>query len=330
MFLSIAGEGAGTPLMARQGEKQNSPVAEGNLMHRIVVTGASGLVGFRLMQVLGETGPVWGFYHQRKPDSGHGSWVPVDLRDRLETHRVLDDLRPSTIIHCAAYSDPVYCEHHPQEANALNLGGSLYVAEWASRNACFLIHLSTDLVFDGKRGAYREEDDPHPVSVYGWTKLAAELAVCSSRAPYAVIRTSLIYGRSMGGNRGADEKLISSWKEGKETLLYVDEYRSPTAVGELALVITDIARRRMTGIWHVAGAECLSRYELGIKVARTLGYSEKLLIPKSIDEVESIPPRTPNGTLNIDKIQDRLGFSFAAVATNLQREHGGAGLAGSV
>ena len=209
-------------------------------------------------------------------------WMQVDLRDRGETCRVLDDLRPSTIIHCAAYSDPIYCEHHPQEALSLNLGAALYVSEWASRNACFLVHLSTDLVFDGSQGDYREEDAPHPISVYGWTKLAAELAVRDSKVPHAVVRTSLVYGKSVRGDRGADERLVSSWKEGRATPLFVDEYRNPSAVGELAQVIMAIAKRKVTGIWHVAGAERVSRFELGLKVARILGYSEQLLLPRTI------------------------------------------------
>jgi dTDP-4-dehydrorhamnose reductase len=291
-------------------------------MPGIVVTGSSGLVGFRVMQLLGRTEPARGLYHQRKPRADFGQWVRVDLRDRPETFRALDDLRPSTIIHCAAYSDPVYCEQHPLEAHSLNLGASLYLTEWASRNACYLLHLSTDLVFDGKRGNYREEDDPHPLSVYGWTKLAAELAVRGSLAPWAVVRTSLVYGTSPGGNRGADEKLVSSWKEGRETPLFVDEYRNPTAVGELALVMVEMVRQKVTGIWHVAGAECVSRLELGLKVARVLGYSEELLLPRRIEELHSIPPRIPNSTLNIAKIRHRLAFPFASIETNLRREHG--------
>jgi dTDP-4-dehydrorhamnose reductase len=291
-------------------------------MEGIVVTGSSGLVGFRLMQHLCGTGSVWGFYHQRKPDAAFGNWIRVDLRDRSETHGVLDRLLPSTIIHCAAYSDPVYCEQHPEETNSLNFGGSLFVSEWASQNGCFLIHLSTDLVFDGRRGDYREEDDPHPISVYGWAKLAAELAVRRSKAAHVVIRTSLVYGRSEGRDRGADEKLASNWKQGLKTPLFVDEYRNPTAVGELALVIVEVVRRRMTGVLHVAGGECMSRFELGTRVASVLGYPESLLLPRTIEEVPCSPPRAPNTTLNIDKIRSLIDFPFAAVETNLRREWG--------
>jgi len=290
-------------------------------MDGIVVTGSSGLVGFRLMRLLCQEGSARGFYHHRKPGAGFGEWVQVDLRDRLETYRVLDRLRPSTIIHCAAYSDPVYCERHPEEANSLNVGGTLYLTEWSSQNACFLVHISTDLVFDGRQGDYREEDDPHPISIYGWTKLAAELAVRNCKSPFAIVRTSLVYGRSPGGDRGTDEKLVSSWKEGRETQLFVDEYRNPTAVGELALVIMEIVRLRVVGIWHVAGAECVSRYEMGVKVASVVGCSEDLLIPRKIDEVHCVPPRARNTTLNMDKIRSLLGFPFAAIEANLRSEY---------
>jgi dTDP-4-dehydrorhamnose reductase len=293
-------------------------------MDGIVVTGSSGLVGFRLIQLLCQDGSARGFYHRRNPGAEFGEWFQVDLRDRLETHRVLDRLRPSTIIHCAAYSDPVYCEDHPEEASSLNTGGALYLTEWSSRNDCFLVHISTDLVFDGRQGDYREEDDPHPISVYGWTKLAAELAVRNCKSPFAIVRTSLVYGRNPKGDRGTDEKLISSWKEGRKTQLFVDEYRNPTAVGELALVIMEIVRLRVTGIWHVAGAERVSRYEMGVKVASVVGCSEDLLVPRKIEEVECIPPRARNTTLNMGKIRSLLGFPFAPIEANLRSEYAGA------
>jgi dTDP-4-dehydrorhamnose reductase len=292
------------------------------MMDGIVVTGASGLVGFRLMQRLCETGSACGIYHSRKPEVAYGNWLSLDLRDRLKTHQVLDRLRPSTIIHCAAYGDPVYCEHHPGEAGALNFGGSLWVSEWASRNDAFLLHLSTDLVFDGQQGNYREEDVPHPISVYGWTKLAAELAVRSGKSPWAIVRTSLVYGRSWGNARGADEKMVLNWQEERKTPLFIDEYRNPTAVGELVLVIQEMIRRGVTGVWHVAGAECVSRFELGVRVADVLGYSQDLLIPRQISEVPCSPPRAPNTTLNLDGIKNLLGFPFAGIVTNLYQEWG--------
>lgn len=291
-------------------------------MDSVVVTGASGLVGFRLMRHLhfGGTGPVWGLYHRHKPAADFGKWLQVDLSDRSEIHGILDRLLPATIIHCAAHSDPVYCEQHPVETNALNFGGSLFISEWASRNGCFLVHLSTDLVFDGRRGNYREEDDPHPISIYGWAKLAAELAVQGCRSPHAIVRTSLVYGRSAGRSRGTDEKLVLSWEDGRKTPLFVDEYRNPTAVGELASVIVEVVRRKLTGVLHVAGGECLSRFELGSLVASVLGHPENLLLPRTIQEVPCCPPRAPNTTLNMNKIRKLLDFPFASVEANLRRE----------
>lgn len=155
----------------------------GQVMTGIVVTGASGLVGFRLMEQLCRTGPAWGIYHRRRPEVAFGNWVALDLCDRLATQQLLDRLRPTVILHSAALSDPVHCEQHPAEAAALNLGGTMWISQWASRNGAFLVHLSTDLVFDGQQGNYREADDPRPISVYGWTKLASELAVRGSGRP---------------------------------------------------------------------------------------------------------------------------------------------------
>lgn len=291
-------------------------------MNGILVTGASGLVGFRLMQHLCATGSAWGVYRHRNPAVTFGNWVSVDLCDRPATHELLDRLRPSIIVHAAALSDPVYCEQHPEAAAALNFGGSLWLSQWASRNGAFLLHLSTDLVFDGRQGRYREEDEPHPISVYGWTKLAAELAVRSSEAPWAIIRTSLVYGRSPGAARGIDEKLVLNWQEGRQTPLFTDEYRNPTAVEELVLVILELMRRSMTGVWHVAGNERVSRWEFGTRVAAALGYSQELLVPRTIAEMPCSPPRAPDTSLNLAKLKSQIDVPFADIEANLYQEWG--------
>lgn len=290
-------------------------------MGGIMVTGASGLVGFRLVEVLGKEEPVIALYCTKKPDTPFGCWYQLDLQSRSATRKLLDELRPSVIVHCAAYSDPVFCENHPLEATAVNFGATLYLAEWASENKAHLFLLSTDLVFDGSYGDYREEDDPHPISIYGWTKLAAEMAVKSSLASWTIIRTSLVYGRSAWRDRGADEKLIIAWKRRKQTSLFVDEYRNPTAVGELALAVSELVHRRLTGIWHVGGMEVVSRYQFGKKVASLLNHPRELLVPKRIDEVKTIPPRAPNTVLCIDKVKTHLDLSFKSIDSNLRLEH---------
>lgn len=286
-----------------------------------LVTGASGLVGHRLMQALAETPALCGLYHSRKPAAAPGRWVRSDLRDRSEGLRLLDELRPEVIIHCAALSDPVFCEEHPREANELNFGATLWISGWAEANGCHLIHLSTDLVFDGLRGDYREEDPPRPVSVYGWTKLAAELAVRTRRCSWAIVRPSLIYGRSAFGDHSAEEKLLACWREDRPTKLFLDEYRNPTAVGELAAILEALVRSRDTGIWHVAGAQCMSRFDFGSTAARIFGVSESLLVPVRIAEVRSLPPRAPNTTLNIEKIRSRFPLEFDSIEANLRREY---------
>lgn len=291
-------------------------------MMKVVVTGATGLVGYRLMQLLSGKEEVIGFYHREKPLNQAGSWYPVNLQSREEVRNTLDTLHPSVIIHCAASCQPVHCEQHPQETLSINYGGTIYLAEWAAAHHCFLVHVSTDLVFDGRQGDYREEDHVHPISIYGWSKLAAEEAVRTRGGNWCIVRTALIYGRSPGGNRSADEILVHSWKQGRPTPLFVDEYRTPTATGELAEKLIEVAQQKITGLLHIAGRECLSRFEFGGKIAKLLGFPLQLLLPRKIEEVVSVPPRAPNVSMNISKARTLLATPFRSVEENLRQEYG--------
>ncbi len=290
-------------------------------MNRIVVTGAAGLVGHRLMQQLQEKGEVFGFYHCARPEITPGSWQSVDLQKREEVHQALDGIRPAILIHCAASCQPVHCEKYPMETLAVNYGGTLHLAEWAAEHSCFFLHVSTDLVFDGTRGHYSEQDAVRPISVYGWSKLAAEEAVRSHGGEWCIARTALVFGRSRGGNRGADELLVQCWKQGKTTPLFQDEYRTPTSVGELAEKLIEVADERITGLVHIAGSECLSRYEFGCKIAGHFGFPPSLLSARKIEDVVSVPPRAPNVSMNITKARALFRSPFRSIEENLRREH---------
>ena len=290
-------------------------------MTKILVTGAAGLIGHRVMEKLSPDQEVAGLYYRIKPQSNLKRYYQVDLCQRQDVHSVLDSLRPSVLIHCAASCQPGFCEQHPLETMSINLGGTMYLASWAAAHECFVVHVSTDLVFDGSQGDYGEEDPVSPISLYGWSKVAAEEAVKSSGAAYCIVRTALVYGHSPGGNRGADEVLIDNWKRGNATPLFVDEYRTPTAVGELAEKLIEIARQRITGLIHVAGGTRLSRYDFGRKIADLFEFPSQLLIPRRREEVHSIPPRAPDVSMNITKARSLFNTPFRGIEENLRLEH---------
>lgn len=291
-------------------------------MSMTIVTGASGLVGYRIMEQLAGQGECLGLYHRQKPDVDWGSWREADLCSRQEIWQVLEERRPEVIIHSAASCDPVWCERNPAETFSLNLGGTRYLAEWASRHNAFLVHISTDLVFDGTRGGYREEDHVRPISVYGWSKLAAEETVRASGAAHAIVRTALVYGKTLGGRRGCEEKLLQKWRLGEATPLFTDEIRTPTSALELAEKIVEIARRRLCGLFHVAGKECLSRYQFGCRIAGVFGMPLDLVRPVRIDDLVSVPPRARNVSMDCTRAEGLLQSPSRSIEENLRREHG--------
>jgi dTDP-4-dehydrorhamnose reductase len=290
-------------------------------MPMIVVTGAGGLVGYRILEQLARRGECLGLYHREKPNVDGVCWQQSDLRCRQETWRILDEVKPRVIIHSAASCDPVWCEQNPSETLALNLGGTRYLAEWACNHDSFLVLISTDLVFDGTRRDYREEDPVRPISVYGWSKLAAEETVQASGVAHAVVRTALVYGKSLSGKRGCDEKLVTKWKRGETTPLFTDEMRTPTSARDLAEKVIEIADRRLSGLFHVAGKERLSRYQFGCRIAEMFGFSPNLIQPVRIDDVVSVPPRVRDASMDIAKAQNHLQSPFRSIEENLQREH---------
>lgn len=287
----------------------------------IVVTGTAGLTGYHVLRRLNGIASVIALYHVRRPPPV-GDALACDLRQRQAVNDLMDRLRPEAVVHCAAHSDTSYCEEHPQEAYDMNAGAAENLASWACRHDVFLTHVSTDLVFDGQKGNYSEEDATHPLGVYAHTKLEAERLVQRSGAPSCIARTSLIYGRSPAGNHSVNEKLVMEWRQGRPTVLFTDEFRCPTPVGDLAEALIEITLKKVTGLLHIAGVQPISRYDLGKKIAGILGSPPELLVARSLDEVSLPRPRARDATLNISRAQSLLSCRFTPLDEALRRECG--------
>ena len=173
-----------------------------------------------------------------------------------------------------------------------------------------LIFISSDLVFDGTKGDYREDDPTAPLSVYGRTKVAAEQAVLSrigQGADCLMVRTSLIIGADrfgLTGNLAWMEGLIRS---GESIPLFVDEFRNPVAAAELARGLRLLARRAEPGLYHLAGPDKMSRFELGRVLCRAMGWPEKLLQSTRLADLVLDPPRPADVSLNQDRAAAVLG-----------------------
>jgi dTDP-4-dehydrorhamnose reductase len=200
----------------------------------LLVTGGSGYLGRELLrQSPGAVG------------ASRGSGLPLDVRDAGAVQGAFAELRPAAVIHTA----------YDMEDRATTYDGAVNVARAAADVGARLIHLSTDVVFDGEKGApYVEEDEPNPVTAYGRHKADAEPAVRAAHPQALIVRTSLMYG---GAEPGRHERSAAD----PDSAFFTDELRSPVHVGDLAAALLELAGVERAGILHMAGADALSRYD---------------------------------------------------------------------
>jgi dTDP-4-dehydrorhamnose reductase len=243
---------------------------------RLLVTGASGLLGGRLAALLSGAYEVLGTIREGAAPPGV-SPVTVDLRVGAALEEALDRAQPEAILHSAAIADPDRCERDPEEAFAVNVLASRAVARYCARRRLPLVALSTDLVFEGDAAPYAEDAAPRPILVYGRTKAQAEEEVLGAHPGAAVARVSLVVGLGHGPRRTATEQIARALGGGKRPRLYTDQMRTPIDDRSVAGAVGALLERRLSGRFHLGGARRMSRFEVGLAVARVLGLPESLL-----------------------------------------------------
>jgi dTDP-4-dehydrorhamnose reductase len=287
---------------------------------RILVTGASGLLGHAVALAAQKEHQVTAQYHRNIPPALTGL-VQVDLTDASRTQETFHAISPEITIHCAAISDPVTCEQKRIIARSLNVTATQTLARLCGQSHSRLLLISTDLVFNGMRGMYVEADPVDPVSYYGDTKVKAEELVRDNCRNYVIARCSLMYGKSPSGRRGVDERLLESLRSGKEVVLFTDEYRTPVCAQDLAPALLRVAESGFVGTVHCAGTERISRYDLGLKICRAAGVDSSRIVPAKIEDVQSGPPRAPDVSLDSTKLAERLGIRLMGMDEGLRLVH---------
>ena len=240
-------------------------------MSRILVTGASGQLGAYLLQELRRRGAdavAWS-------GSRSGSLLnfplrPVDIGDRDALVQAYREAHPAIVIHAAAISRIDDCYREPTMARRVNVEGTAVLAELCQQAGSRLVYVSTDLVFDGERGGYRESDRPSPLSVYGRTKHEGEQPVLTTDRS-AVVRSSLLFGPALSGRASFFDLQLRSLRCGTPLALFEDEWRTPSSLLATARTLLAIAASDFCGLIHVGGPERLSRWDMGQRLATFLG-----------------------------------------------------------
>jgi dTDP-4-dehydrorhamnose reductase len=271
--------------------------------HLVWITGAKGLIGNYLVQSAPRLAPQWRVRALTRAD--------FDLVDFNAAEREFKKDRPQLIIHCAAITAVAEAQKNPALAWQVNCEATGFLAGLASDSS--LVFFSTDLVFDGQKGNYLETDPVNPLTCYGETKAAAEKIVLQ-QARHLVVRTSINGGVSVSGNRTFNEQLRSALQaSGQGMTLFTDEFRCPLPAVETARAVWELALKNCSGLYHMAGAEKLSRWQIG-----------QLLVPRWPDVKPNIrpgsardfagPPRALDTSLDIGKCQKVLSAPLPGLA----------------
>jgi dTDP-4-dehydrorhamnose reductase len=277
---------------------------------RILVTGASGLLGLNLALSAARAGHlVFGTVKDHVLRTDAFRTIQTDLLVPGAVEGLLDQTQPDWVIHCAAMANVDACEADPEQARKMNseLPAKLAadVARGGARHAR-LVHISTDAVFDGQRGGYTEEDAPNPLSVYARTKLEAEQQVREAN-PEAIIARVNLFGWSLVGSRSLGEFFFYNLSAGKRVLGFTDVFFCPILANHIAPILLRMLEKQLSGLYHVVSSECASKYEFGVRVARRFDLDESLITPTSVAEAGLTAARSPNLTLRTDKLAAALG-----------------------
>ncbi|TBR60049.1 NAD(P)-dependent oxidoreductase [Westiellopsis prolifica IICB1] len=231
-------------------------------MQKLLITGASGFLGWHVCQLANLNWEVYGTFLTNSVEIPHTKMLKVDLTNFQELQQIFREIQPAAVIHTAAQSQPNYCQNHPEETYATNVIVSHNIASLCGDNYIPCVFTSTDLVFDGLNSPYRETDPVCPVNKYGEQKVMAELGMLERYPLTAVCRMPLMFGAATPTATSFIQPFIQTLKEGKELKLFTDEIRTPVSANTAAKGLL-LALEKVQGIIHLGGKERISRYDFG-------------------------------------------------------------------
>jgi dTDP-4-dehydrorhamnose reductase len=288
-------------------------------MEKLLVLGGSGFVGGNIVQssLVGWEAAV--FEKQRHPDLGSVLFREVDITDRGELLAAMDELRPDAVVNAAAISNIDFAEQNRDLAWRVNVTGAENAAEGCARLDARYVFFSSDAVFDGAAGPYREQDAVSPVNFYGKTKAEAEKAVLSIYPRTAVVRISLVVGYPVTGGNSFYPSLEERLRRGEEIRYPERELRTPVDVLTLAEAVLELGKNDVRGIIHIGSTGSVSRYELARMVAKEMGYSPDSIGPEKADAGPGRAPRHRNGVISVERARALLRTKMLSVEETVRR-----------
>ncbi|BAY18682.1 dTDP-4-dehydrorhamnose reductase [Nostoc sp. HK-01] len=231
-------------------------------MKKLLITGASGFLGWHLCQLAKPEWEVYSTYNSHFIEIPGIKILKVNLTDFQELKQLFNDINPAAVIHTAAHSQPNFCQIYPQESHLINVMASCNIAGLCADYSIPCVFTSTDQVFNGLTAPYHEAAPVCPINIYGEQKVMAEMGMLERYPMTAVCRMPLLFGSATPTAQSFIQPFIQTLKEEKELSLFIDEYRTPASAITAAKGLL-LALQKVNGIIHLGGKERISRYDFG-------------------------------------------------------------------
>ena len=282
-------------------------------MIKVVITGSNGLLGQSLLGLLLKEKEVYGVsgISRGKNRSGREdfNYISIDITEKGILKKTIREIQPNFIINTAAMTQVDDCENNKKVCDVINVDVVQWLMEVSNEINAHLIHLSTDFIFDGIKGNYKETDTPNPLSYYGLSKLKSEEILSKSNIDYTVLRTILVYGKVYDMSRNNIVLWVREMlSTNKEITIVEDQFRTPTYVEDLALACKISMDKKATGIFHIASSELLSVYQIAQQIAEVFDLDKSLIKPISTSTLNQKAARPAKTGFDLRKTNRELDF----------------------
>jgi dTDP-4-dehydrorhamnose reductase len=278
---------------------------------RILVTGSNGLLGQKLVELISTRNEHLIATAKSKLviDLPRGEFHPLDITNRSEVAKVIQEAKPDVVINTAAMTQVDQCETEQDKCWLNNVTAVENLVHACEQTKTHLVQVSTDFIFDGTNGPLDETAKPNPISFYGKSKLAAEVAIQKSNTDWAILRTVLVYGVTNDMSRSNIVLWVKkSLEEGKTINVVNDQWRTPTLAEDLAMGCYLAATKKVKGIYNISGDNMMTPYDIAIKTADFFGLDKSLIKQTDSTQFKQPAARPPKTGFIIDKAKRELGY----------------------
>ncbi len=277
------------------------------------ITGGSGLLGERLAAVSNDNDELT-LVHNSNPSE---NTIKCDITNEKEVKSAVEKENPDVIIHCAAMTNVDLCEDERKMAYSVNGDGTGFLAKAAHDIDAKIIYVSTDFVFDGERGYYKEDEKVNPLGIYAKSKYDGEVQLAKYSDDWAIARVSVLYGWHSRLN--FTTWVIEQLRQKNEINIVTDQINSPTLADNAAEAIFKIAQKNKNGIFHTAGNDAINRFDFTRKIADAFDLDDSLINPTTSSQFIQKAPRPRDSSLNVNKVEKELNMKMETCSESLKR-----------